>query len=86
MKGLKKPPSQTRSKVTELDSLERCGKLTTVIQLFRVETLDDDQIEIYLVFRDRHGLYCDHGRDCVAVKYVMDSGKLIPTSLLEFAM
>jgi hypothetical protein len=82
MKRIRKAGAQKRMKVIELDPEERCGKRTTVVQLFRVEARNEGRIEAHLVFRDRHGLYCDHGRECVAVKCVMDSGKLIPENVL----
>ena len=73
-----------RVKVVELDPESLCGSRTIVIQLFRVEAWEGSESEKHLVFRDRHGLYCDHGPSCVAVKCVMDSGMLIPANSLEW--
>ena len=71
-------------KIVELDPVARCGRRTTVIQLFRVDERSEGRTDRHLVFRDRHGLYCEHGPECAAVKCVMDSGKLIPATTLEW--
>jgi hypothetical protein len=84
MKRTEKPAARRRMKVVELDPVALCGRRTTVLQLFRVDERSEGRIAKHLVFRDRHGLYCDHGPDCVAVKCVMDSGKLIPATTLEW--
>ena len=50
--------------------IEKCGKGTTVMQLYRVEeTFDQTRIH-HLVFFDRHGWYCEHGKQCGVVKDV----------------
>jgi hypothetical protein len=41
-----------------------------VLQLFRVDDLPDDAARVHLVFHDRHGWYCEHGRECPAVAAV----------------
>jgi hypothetical protein len=62
--------------IRELDPLRVCGGRTSVVQLFRV----DEQLlegkaagarQVHLVFNDRHGWYCEHGRSCHAVTAVM---------------
>ena len=62
--------------IRELDPLRVCGGRTSVVQLFRV----DEQLlegkaagarQVHLVFNDRHGWYCEHGRSCHAVSAVM---------------
>lgn len=53
--------------VRELDPLTRCGTGTSVQRLFRVDERIDGAVRPHLVFFDRHGWYCDHGRDCPAV-------------------
>ena len=73
-----------RAKVVELDPESHCGPRTTVMQLFRVEASSDNGTRKHLVFRDRHGLYCDHGAECVAVELVVNSGMLIPANSLEW--
>ena len=44
-----------------------CGKGTSVDRIFRVEEQDGKSKVIHLVFFDRHGWYCEHGRQCPAV-------------------
>lgn len=57
-------------RIRRMDPIEKCGKGTSVTQLYRVEERFD-QIRInHLVFFDRHGWYCEHGRQCGAVKDV----------------
>jgi len=47
-----------------------CGKGTSVTALYRVEeTLDRTRIH-HLVFFDRHGWNCEHGKQCSAVSDV----------------
>ena len=55
-------------RVRELDAVARCGPDTSVELLFRVdERLDGRPAGVHLVFFDRHGWYCVHGRGCAAV-------------------
>jgi hypothetical protein len=72
-----KPAFQIR----ELDPLRICGDRTSVVQLFRV----DEQLvggkaagarQVHLVFNDRHGWYCEHGRSCHAVSAVMRHARI----------
>jgi len=63
-------------RIRELDPLRVCGGRTSVVQLFRVdEQLTDGKPatarQVHLVFNDRHGWYCEHGRSCHAVSAVM---------------
>ena len=63
--------------IRRLDPVRVCGDRTSVVQLFRV----DEQAmaigkaagarQVHLVFNDRHGWYCEHGRSCHAVSAVM---------------
>lgn len=70
------PPTVMR--VRELVPQDVCGSRTTVQQLFRVTELQNDApLAIHLVFLDRHGWYCEHGRSCPAVKEVMKLGKAL---------
>jgi hypothetical protein len=65
-------------RIREMDPLEMCGKATTVTRLYRVaESLDERRIH-HLVFFDRHGWYCEHGKQCSVVKDVQEfiRGKL----------
>jgi hypothetical protein len=53
-----------------MDPLEVCGKATTITRLYRVaESLDQTKTH-HLVFFDRHGWYCEHGKQCSVVKDV----------------
>lgn len=62
--------AQRKVKVRAMDPVQLCGKGTSVTQLYRVdETLDSNRIH-HLVFFDRHGWYCEHGKQCSAVKDV----------------
>ena len=70
------PPTVMR--VRELVPQDVCGSRTTVQQLFRVTELQKNvPLAIHLVFLDRHGWYCEHGRNCPAVKEVMKLGKAL---------
>ena len=72
IKGRRKEKAEVRRtvKVKALDPLEMCGKGTSVIRLFRVEEKLDQTRVHHLVFFDRHGWYCEHGKQCGAVKDV----------------
>ena len=61
-------PSLREVKVKELDPITRCGPDTSVELLYRVdERLDGRAAGVHLVFFDRYGWYCVHGRGCAAV-------------------
>ena len=59
-----------RFDVRPLDPRKKCGPGTSVQLLYRV---DERTVErgstTHLVFFDRHGWYCEHGRTCPAVGY-----------------
>ena len=57
-------------RIRELDPRSKCGNGTTVMQLFRVDDLPEDAPRVHMVFHDRHGWYCEHGRECPAVAAV----------------
>ena len=82
--GRAKPPAKAAAQpappvlqIRQLDPVRICGDRTSVVQLFRV----DEQAmatgkaagarQVHLVFNDRHGWYCEHGRSCHAVSAVM---------------
>jgi len=44
-----------------------CGKGTSVTQLYRVEETGERGRIHHLVFFDKHGWYCEHGKQCSAV-------------------
>ena len=72
LNGRRKEKSEVVRKVRirQLDPIELCGTGTSVTALYRVEeSLDDTRIH-HLVFFDRHGWYCEHGRQCGVVKDV----------------
>jgi len=50
-----------------LDPQAKCGSGTSVERLFRVDEKMKGAVVTHLVFFDRHGLYCEHGRACPAV-------------------
>jgi hypothetical protein len=56
-----------RIAVKALDPLRKCGPNTTVELLYRVDETIDGRSTPHLVFFDRHGWYCEHGRTCPAV-------------------
>lgn len=53
--------------VRALDPVSKCGQKTSVERLFRVDEKSDAGMHTHLVFLDRHGWYCEHGRECSAV-------------------
>ena len=59
------PPRTVR--VRMLDPQAKCGAGTSVERLFRVDETSKGSVTTHLVFFDRHGLYCEHGRTCPAV-------------------
>jgi len=59
------PPRVVR--VRRLDPQAKCGAGTSVEHLFRVDETSNGATVTHLVFFDRHGLYCAHGRSCPAV-------------------
>ena len=56
-----------RIAVKSLDPLRMCGPGTSVQFLYRVDEQVDGRTTPHLVFFDRHGWYCEHGRTCPAV-------------------
>ena len=62
-------------RVRELDPFARCGPRTSVEHLIRVEERLDGESSVHLVFFDRHGWYCEHGKACRAVDDVRRHGK-----------
>src|SRR6185437_7143418 len=63
-----KVPGASRFTTRELDPQRKCGSGTSVQRLYRVdEHVDGKLTRSHLVFFDRHGWYCEHGRECPAV-------------------
>jgi hypothetical protein len=56
-----------RVAIKPLDPLRKCGPNTSVQFLYRVDEEVDGRSTPHLVFFDRHGWYCEHGRSCPAV-------------------
>jgi hypothetical protein len=61
------PAPVVRVLVKPLEPQEKCGAGTSVQLLFRVDETVDGRSTKHLVFFDRHGWYCEHGRNCPAV-------------------
>ena len=57
-------------KIKELNAQGKCGPGTSVVHLFRVDEVSEGRPAVHLVFFDRHGWYCEHGRSCPAVEDV----------------
>lgn len=66
----KAPLPVPKFRVTVLDPRKKCGAGTSVQQLFRIsEEAAGVAARSHLVFLDRHGWYCEHGRECPAVRH-----------------
>lgn len=61
------PTPVVRVAVKPLEPQAKCGAGTSVQYLFRVDETVDGRTTAHLVFYDRHGWYCEHGRNCPAV-------------------
>ncbi len=66
-KTVKRPEPATHVEVRELDPLRKCGPATSVQWMYRVTERTEGRATNHLVFFDRHGWYCEHGRTCSAV-------------------
>ena len=74
--GKQKATAMRKVRIRAMDPAEMCGPGTSVTRVFRVEErLGQTRIH-HLVFYDRHGWYCEHGRQCGAVKDVQKFTKL----------
>ncbi len=58
---------ERRVAIKPLDPVQKCGPGTSVQFLYRVDESVDGRRTAHLVFFDRHGWYCEHGRTCPAV-------------------
>jgi hypothetical protein len=72
IKGRRKEKTEVKRtvRISPMDPTQKCGKGTTVTQLYRVEERLNEARIHHLVFYDRHGWYCEHGKQCGAVKDV----------------
>ena len=76
-KETKPTPPSRNVRIRALDPLRKCGAGTSVQQLYRVDELTDGRPGLtHLVFFDRHGWYCEHGRSCPAVDDVRKSQRI----------
>jgi transcription elongation GreA/GreB family factor len=68
-------------RIRELDPYVKCGPDTSVTELYRVDEAVNGAKHVHLVFFDRHGWYCLHGRGCPAVNDVrrQDRAHLVRT-------
>ena len=57
----------SRFVVKALDPQQKCGAGTSVEQLYKVRERSGDATTHHLIYFDRHGWYCEHGRGCPAV-------------------
>jgi hypothetical protein len=65
---VRRPPSPASTfRIRELDPQRKCGAGTSVQRLYRIDESIDGAVRSHLVYLDRHGWYCEHGRDCAAV-------------------
>ena len=63
------PAPVVRFVVKPLEPQAKCGAGTSVQHLFKVDQMVDGRTTVHLVFFDRHGWYCEHGRHCPAVEH-----------------
>ena len=63
------PAPAVRFVVKPLEPQAKCGAGTSVQYLFKVDQTGDGKTTAHLVFFDRHGWYCEHGRNCPAVEH-----------------
>ena len=69
-------------RIKELDPYAKCGPATSVVHLYRVDESLNGLEATHLVFFDRHGWYCEHGRGCRAVEDVRKIVKAVAGSTL----
>jgi hypothetical protein len=62
-------PEPSKFTVRALDAAKKCGPGTSVQLLYRVDETNGKDARAHLVFFDKHGWYCEHGRDCAAVAH-----------------
>lgn len=76
--SVKKTETPLQVEIRELDPLRKCGPGTSVQRLYRVIERTEDGLTNHLVFFDRHGWYCEHGRACHAVGFARKKTSLPP--------
>lgn len=73
-----------RLRIRELVPRTVCGPRTSVERVFRVEARVGETSQVHLVFLDRHGWYCEHGRACPAVAEVRKRGAGVYRTQLDW--
>lgn len=66
----KLPPETVSYELEPLDPWLTCGPDTTVTELWKVCERQGGRKQMHLVYFDRYGWYCEHGRNCPAVAEV----------------
>ncbi|MGZ8377794.1 MAG: hypothetical protein ACXW31_03635 [Thermoanaerobaculia bacterium] len=79
-------PVVRQVRIRELDPFARCGPDTSVEQLYRVDESLDGRPTVHLVYLDRHGWYCHHGRSCPAVTDVHREFRIRPRVTTNVAL
>ena len=64
-----------------LDPWLSCGPDTTVTELWKVLERRGTEKRIHLVYFDRYGWYCEHGRNCAAVPEVRRAARAVIESM-----
>ncbi len=67
--------------IKELDPVRKCGPGTSVQVLLRIIERVDGKATSHLVFFDRYGWYCDHGRNCPAVAHARKGRRHLAASV-----
>jgi hypothetical protein len=83
VKGQKKSVKTTAAskvEVRELDPIRKCGPGTSVRVLLRVIERLDGKSMSHLVFFDKYGWYCEHGRSCPAVAHARKQRRHLASS------
>lgn len=65
--GKAQQPVERSVRIREMDPWLMCGPDTSVERLYRLEERLGSVRHYHLVFFDRRGWYCEHGRSCPAV-------------------
>lgn len=68
-----------RFDIKELDPIRKCGPGTSVQVLLRVIERTEGRATNHLVFFDKYGWYCDHGRGCPAVAHARKGRRHLTT-------
>ena len=71
------PVPAVKIDIKELDPIRKCGPGTSVQVLLKVIERIDGKSTNHLVFFDKYGWYCDHGRSCPAVAYARKKRGLV---------